>query len=378
MPTDLNNLKIAIVHDWLTTFGGGERVVQNFSELFPDAPIYTAVYDEKAQGNNFPTQKIVTSFMQRIPGVLKNYRKMLSLMPRAFEDFNFSGYDLVLSSSSSCAKGVLTPASALHVSYVHSPMRYAWDLYPEYLANAGRITRWGMHRQMPVIRQWDALSSNRVDRFIANSREVAARIRKVYRRDSVVLHPPIETDFFTPSDTDDPGEYYFILSRFIPYKRIDLAVEACNKLGRRLIIAGTGPQEAEIKKLAGPTIEFVGNLGDEEIRELYRGARAFLFPGFEDFGMTPLESQACGRPVIGFGKGGILDSTIPGHTGLFFDDQSVDALCDAIREFENREWDRKTIREHAESFSSVSFRRKLEGFIREALEEDPLKDIRIL
>lgn len=371
MRTDeLANLKVAIAHDWLITYGGGERVVEEFAKLFPQAPIFTTVYDKKKLGHIFPAERVIPSFMQRIPGSRTQHRKMLSLMPRAFEEFDFSAYDLVISSSSSCAKGILTPASTLHVSYIHSPMRYAWDLYPEYLSSVGMLMGWGMRRLMPRIRQWDALSGMRVDSFLANSREVASRIYKTYRREAAVLHPPIITDFFTPgSKPDNPGNYYLILSRFIPYKRIDLAIEACKRLGRRLVVVGSGPQEKELKRLSGPTVEFTGQLSDEEIRELYRNCRAFIFPGFEDFGMTPVEAQACGRPVIAYGKGGALDSVIPGDTGLFFDEQTVDSLIGGITALENMEWNPDSIRKHALGFSRDEFIRKLKGFLVESFGE---------
>lgn len=379
MPTEkLEDLKVAIVHDWLTTYGGGERVVEEFMTLFPDAPIYTSVYDQKNLGHIFPAEKVKTSFMQKIPGVLRHYRKLLSLMPRAFEEFDLSGYDLVLSSSSSCAKGILTGASTLHISYVHSPMRYAWDLYPEYLRSSGVFTRMGMRRQMPEIRQWDALSSMRVDRLVANSREVASRIRKTYRREPVVLHPPIRTDLFTPGRAENNRDYYYVLSRFIPYKRIDIAIAACNQLGRRLVITGSGPLEKKLRQIAGPTIEFTGSLPDSGIRDYYRGCKAFLFPGFEDFGMTPVEAQACGKPVLAYGHGGVLDSVLPGVTGVFFAEQSTESLIKGIQDLESREWNSGKIRAHAENFSSGEFRRKLSEFITESLKERSIDDVRIL
>ncbi len=380
MPIEsLSGLKVALVHDWLVSYGGAERVLEEFSRLFPEAPIYTTVYDEKSIGHTFPKKRVRTSFMQRIPGSTKFYRKMLSLMPRAFEEFDLSGYDLVLSSSSSCAKGVLTSASTLHISYVHTPMRYAWDLYPEYLAEAGFLTRLGMRRQMPGIRQWDALSGQRVDCFLANSREVASRIYKTYRRSAAVLHPPVSTDFFTPDD--NPGnhnDYYLILSRFVPYKRIDLAIRACNEMGRKLVVVGSGPQKKELKKMSGPNIQFTGRISDEEIRDYYRKCRAFLFPGFEDFGITPVETQACGRPVLAYGKGGALDSVIPGKTGVFFEDQTVDSLVRGIRRLESINWDSESIRKHAELFDRRKFLVKLRDFIIKAMNEKEERGYRVL
>lgn len=374
----MKNIKTAIVHDWLTTYGGGERVVEVFARLFPDAPLYTTIYDKKSLGHLFPPERVRTSYMQKIPGVTRHYKKMLRLMPRAFEEFDLSGYDLVLSSSSSCAKGVLTGANCTHISYIHSPMRYAWDLYPEYLSQASPLVRWGMRRQMPGIRQWDALTGNRVDEFLANSREVAARIEKVYRRKAAVLHPPIETDFYTPSPAGRGGDYYLVLSRFIPYKRIDLAIKACNRLGRKLVIIGSGPQEKELRKLAGPTVTFTGFISNEDVLEYYRNCRAFLFPGFEDFGMTPVEAQACGRPIVAFGEGGALDSVLPGKTGVFFPRQTVESLMEGMEELESRSWDGESIRRHAERFSASSFEDKLMKFIDITLKEKNKREYTIL
>jgi len=380
MPTDeLGRLKVALVHDWLVSYGGAERVVEELAALFPDAPIFTSVYDEKSMGEIFPPSRVCSSYMQRIPGSKKLYRKMLSLMPRAFEEFELSQYNLVLSSSSCCAKGVLTSSSTLHISYVHSPMRYAWDLYPEYLARAGTLTRFAMRRQIPRIRQWDAQSGQRADKLLANSREVASRIQRVYGREATVLHPPVLTDFFTPkTDPERPDDYYLVLSRFVPYKRIDLAIEACNQLGRKLIVIGNGPQERELKRLSGPTIRFTGRIPDSEIRDYYRDCRALLFPGFEDFGMTPVESQACGRPVVAYGRGGVLDSVIPGKTGVFFKRQTTDSLMDGIKQLEEHDWSSKDIRSHAQNFSRDSFLTKLKGFIIESLRQKANHEYRVL
>jgi glycosyltransferase involved in cell wall biosynthesis len=362
----LINKKTALVHDWLTTFGGAERVVALWKEIFPEAPLYTTVYNEKNLGKIFPKEFIRTSYLQKLPGVLSYYRKLLSFMPRAFEDFNFDNFDIVLSSSSSCAKGVLTSSSTFHVSYIHSPMRYAWDLYHEYLESSGTLTRYAMRRMMPGIRQWDLSTANRVDLFLCNSREVARRIRKVYRREALVVHPPIETGFFTPADPEEQsvkgsemGERYLVLTRLVPYKRVDLAVKACTKASKPLDVIGTGPELKKLKAIAGKTVRFRGFLNDDEIRESYRSCRAMLFPGFEDFGMTPLEAQACGRPVLAFGKGGALETIKDGRTGLFFSEQTVEALQASMEDFESRAWNPKLIRRHAETFSRSAHIEKL-------------------
>ena len=357
MVKEFENLSIALVHDWLNTLGGAERVLSVWTEMFPDAPIHTLIYNKKNLKDLFPEEKIIPSRLHRLPGVRHYYRKLLSMMPRAFEEFDMSGFDIVLSSSSCCAKGILTSSSTFHASYVHSPMRYAWDLYPEYLHNCGRLTRFAMRQTMPRIRAWDQASANRVDCFLCNSREVARRIWKVYRRKAQVIHPPIETDFFTPDSTQSEsrgselGEAYLVFGRLISYKRIDLAIEACNRLNRPLDIIGSGPELSRLKSMAGPTVRFHGFLPDKEIRNTYRRCRALLFPGLEDFGMIPLEVQSCGRPVIAYGCGGALETVVQGKSGLLFSHQSVDSLIKAIEEFESMPWIPMLMRENAEKFS---------------------------
>ena len=265
---DFDKTRIALVHDWLTTFGGAERVAALWGELFPKAPIHTLIYDESSLGSVFPRERVVTSRLQKLPGIQHYYRKLLAMMPRAFEEFDLSDFDIVLSSSSCCAKGVLTSSSTFHASYIHTPMRYAWDLYPEYLRSSGPLTRLAMRRVMPRIRQWDASSANRVDMFLCNSREVARRIRKIYRRDAAVIHPPIETGFFTPSPAEaehdtaqsgaDLGEAYLTVGRLVPYKRVDLAVRACTAADRRLDVIGSGPELKHLRCHSRPKSTFPG------------------------------------------------------------------------------------------------------------------------
>lgn len=366
MNETLDGKKIALVHDWLTTFGGAERVVALWSDHFPKAPLYTSVYDEKTLGKIFPPDRVVPSNLQKLPGVIRYYRKLLGWMPQAFETFNLDDYDIVLSSSSSCAKGVLTPASTFHVSYIHSPMRYAWDLYHEYLLSSNALTRMAMKRMMPKIRQWDVSAANRVDLFLCNSYEVARRIRKVYRREAIVVPPPIETEHFTPENPEEGikkgtelGDRYLVLTRLVPYKRVDLAVKACTKASKPLDVVGSGPELKNLRSIAGPTVRFRGFLSDDEILESYRSCRAMLFPGFEDFGMTPLEAQSCGRPVLAYGKGGALETVKDGLSGLFFQEQTTEAVLAAMEEFEERDWDPKKIRIHAEGFSRKNHLKRL-------------------
>lgn len=378
-------LRVALVHDWLTNYGGAERVVEEFMKLFPEAPLFTTVYNRKNMESRFPPEKVHPSPLQRIPGSLKLYTKMLSLMPKAFESFDLSDYDVVLSSSSSCAKGVITNAETLHLSYIHTPMRYAWDLFHEYRRDSGWLTRHFMDKTMPGIRQWDQLNTMRIDHLMANSHTVARRIRKVYRRDSQVIFPPVDTHRLLPAENQAPrpgrdmGDYYFVLSRLIPYKRVDLAVEACRRLGRRLIVAGSGSEYKRLKKMAGPQTEFVGRVADEEAQDLYQGCRAFLFPGLEDFGITPVEAQACGRPVIAYGRGGALDTVAAEETGLFFgqgmnqkEGQTVEELMAAMEELEKRSWDPQRIRRHAEGFSAERFRREISQTVQQGWKDRQL------
>jgi len=377
--SSLKGLRVALVHDWLVSPGGAERVLREFASLFPTAPIFTTVYDRKTMGGMFAENRVLTSYMQKIPFAKKHYRKMLALMPRAFEEFDLRNFDLILSSSSCCAKGVISPANTVHISYVHTPMRYAWDLYSDYVKQAGFLTRLAMKIQMPSIRQWDALSGMRVDKYLANSREVAARIAKTHRRDAAVLHPPVQTDFYSPGS--HPGrydDYYLIVSRLVAYKRVDLAVRACSKLGKKLIVIGSGPEGKRLRRLAGPRVSFLGQISDNEIREHYRNCRALLFPTLEDFGITSIEAQACGKPVVALGRGGALDTVIPGLTGVFFDEQTEDSLIDGIREFESHHWNSSTIRNHAKKYDREIFLSKLQDFILEALEDHSNVEYKIL
>ncbi|RKD32282.1 glycosyltransferase family 4 protein [Thermohalobacter berrensis] len=360
-------MKVAIVHDWLTNMGGAERIILILHELFPKAPIYTLVYNSKNMPDDFRNMDIRTSFLQKIPFSKKKYQNLLPLMPIAVEQFDLSEYDLVISSSTCCAKGVLTRANTLHISYCNTPMRYGWDFYHEYIKDKNIISKSLIAGLMNHIRMWDKVSSDRVDYFIANSNNVKKRIQKHYRRDAQVIYPPVNTDFYTPSNKDE--EYYLIVSRLVSYKRIDLAIEVFNDLGLPLVIIGDGPELARYKKIAKNNITFLGRLSDEEVREYYRRCKAFIFPGEEDFGITPVEAQACGRPVIAYGKGGALETVVNEKTGLFFHNQSVDSLKKVVTDFQkgNYNFDKKTIRNHALRFSINRFKKDIMEFINEKI-----------
>lgn len=372
-------MKTAIVHDWLVNYGGAERVVEQMLLLYPDADIYTLVYDEKKMGKIFPKEKVHTSSLQKIPMAEKLYTKFLSLMPKAFEEFDLTGYDLVIASSSCCAKGVITSPTTPFIAYIHSPMRYAWDLYYDYLKNSGRLTKFFMKRWMPDIRKWDYISSQRIDTLVANSSYIARRIKKFWNRDAAVVYPPVDTDRLSVSD-EAAGDYFVVFSRFVPYKRIDLAISACARLNKKLIVIGSGSQEKELKLLAASCknadIKFTGRISDSEVKAYLQKCRALIFCAEEDFGIIPVEAQACGRPIIAFGKGGALETVVNEKTGVFFEEQSVGSLVKAIEKFEKLDkentFNPKKIREYAEKFSAENFRKNLSEQIR--LTEDKVRN----
>lgn len=359
-------MKVAIVHDWMVSLGGGERVVEALHELFPEAPVFTAVYNPGRLPEEFKSMNIIPSFMQKIPLARKKHQMFLPLMPYAFESFDLSGYELVISSSSSCAKGVITGVDTIHICYCHTPMRYAWDFYHEYVKDKSSISRLLIGWMMNRIRLWDRVSADRVDYFIANSNNVAKRIKKHYKRNSEVIYPPVDTSKYLPSG--HRGDYYLMVSRLVPYKRVDLAVEVFNVLGLPLKIIGEGTELGKLKKLAGPNIELLGNLSDKEVGEYYANCKAFIFPGEEDFGITPLEAQAAGKPVIAYGKGGALETVIDGKTGLLFSEQTADSLIAKVNEMETSfTADENFIERHAESFSKEIFKSRIAQFIEDKL-----------
>jgi glycosyltransferase involved in cell wall biosynthesis len=360
-------MKVAIVHDWLTNIGGAERVILAFHELFPKAPIYTSVFNPDKLPDEFKKLDIRPSFIQKFPKAKTKYNIYLPFMPTAFEQFDLTSYDIVLSSSSSCAKGIITRPGTLHICYCHTPMRYAWDFYNEYKESAPKWQKRFIPFLMNYIRMWDRLSADRVDYFIANSNEVAKRIKKHYRRDSVVINPPVNVNFYTPVDENE--DYFLIVSRLVGYKRIDIAVEAFNDLRLPLIIIGDGPEKEKLQKMAKNNIKFLGRLPDEKVKEYYAKCRAFIFPGEEDFGITPVEAQASGRPVIAYGKGGVLDSIIDGVTGIFFKKQNKEGLKEAIIKFNEIKFDKNVIRKHAEQFDVNVFKQKIYDFVIEKYKE---------
>lgn len=370
-------MRIALVHELLTMKGGAERVLRVMADMFPEAPIYTLLYDEKKLGDWFPKSRMRTSSIQpqfpisNFPFAF-NHHLRLSQFPRATEAWDFSEFDLVLSSSSAFAHGIITNGAPRHLCYVHSPARYLWDRTHDVLDRAGKgffgpLRRSYLSRLFHRLRIWDSETADRPDMLIAASKEVQRRIELYWRRKSEVIYPPID-DFWFKENPSDPGpgpvpeSYYLIVSQLVPYKRIDLAIRACNERKARLIIAGEGPARRSLEAIAGSTVGFVGYKKDEELRTLYANAAATLFPGEEDFGLVPLESLACGTPVIAFRGGGALE-TLTEETAEFFDAPDHQSLAEAMARAEKRRWDRTAMKRRAEEFSTARFRRQLEDAI---------------
>lgn len=366
-------MKVAIVHDYLNQMGGAERVVMALHEIFPDAPIYTSIYAPDRVDQAFRQMDVRTSFMQKFPLVKKHHQPFLPFYPFAMENLDLRGFDLVLSSSSAFGKGVITRPETMHICYCHTPMRWCWN-YEEYVEreHLGKVARSVLPFMISGLRVWDQTSAMRVDHFIANSPVVAERIQKYYRREAIFIPPPVEAKRFQFDPSTRPDDYFLILSRLVPYKRIDLAIEACNRLQLPLVIIGKGRDKERLQKLAGPTIRFVGGLSDDEVLHYLAHCRAFLFPGEEDFGITPLEAQASGRPVIAYGQGGALASVVEGVTGLFFHEQTVESLARVLQAFDERAFNPLAIRSHALEFDTPRFHRRILQFIEAKMSEGKL------
>jgi glycosyltransferase involved in cell wall biosynthesis len=367
-------MRVALVHDWLTNLGGAERVVEVLHQMYPEAPIYTSVYDK----DRLPLLKdadIRTSFLQRWPKAKKKHQLYPMLRTLAFESFDFSQYDLVISSSSAEAKGIITTIETTHVSYIHTPTRYYWSGYADYVDSPGMgIFNPAAKRALPKVvdkmRYWDYAAAHRPDVLVANSVTVQERIKKYYDLSSTVINPPVEIDRFGRGTTTD-GDYYLVVSRLIPYKRVDLAVQACSELGKKLVVVGGGSETKRLKSLAGPNVEFKGALTDKETTKLYQAAKAFIFTAFEDFGITPVEAMAAGKPVIGYGKGGAAETVVHEKTGILFNDQSVASLKRAINKFETMSFSSTRISQHAQQYSITTFKEKLQKVVDEAVAQNP-------
>lgn len=364
-------MRVAIVHDLLNQMGGADRMLPIFHDMFPSAPIYTSIWDPKVTDARFRTMDIRTSFMQRLPFIMRHHQPYLPLYPFAFERLDLREYDVVISSSWAFAKGIVTRPEALHICYCYTPMRWAWR-YEDYIARervgfAGRLL---LPPFITWLRAWDYTTAARVDYFVSISHAVSARIAKYYRRESTMIMPPVDTSRFQIASARD--DYFLVVSRLIPYKRIDLAVEAFTRLGLPLRIIGSGRYEKKLRRLAGKNITFMGQLSDAEVRDHMARCRALIFPGEEDFGLTPVEAQASGRPVIAYGAGGALSTVIDGETGIFFYEQTVESLMAAVESFRDEQFDPQRIRRHAEEFDTQRFMDRFGRFVEAKIATHPV------
>ena len=366
-------MRVALVHDWLTGMRGGERVLQGLCELFPDADLFTLFHIPGSVSPTIERLKITPSFLQSIPGIQRTYRNFLPLFPFAIERFNLSGYDLVLSSSHCVAKGITHTPATCHISYIHTPMRYAWDLYATYLsAQKNWLPRLGMRLCMPSLRRWDIASSRRVNYWIANSHHVAERIKRLYQHDSQVVYPPVDIKGVAPSHDHD--DFYLMVTALVPYKRVDLAIQTFTELRKPLVIIGSGPDDGLLRRMAGPSIRFLGWQPDEVVQTHYQRCRALVLPGLEDFGIVPVEAMAAGKAVIAYHAGGVMETVVPlsketqnirAPTGVLFPDQSIPSLSRAIETFESNEamFNPDAIAAHAQHFNTLAFRTRIHALV---------------
>lgn len=364
-------MKIALVHDSLVQIGGAEKTLKVLADMFPDAPIYTSVYDKEKFQSWFEYSRIVCSSLQDKPNFLKKrYKFLLPFLPSAFESFDFTGFDLVISSSSSFAKGIVTPLHTKHINYCHTPTRFLWDSYHSYLRNhrLDPITRICVKRMLHKIRIWDRAAAERVDHFIANSQNVAERIEKFYRKESVIIHPPVDTEHI--QEKSGHAEFFLIVSRLEKYKCVDTAIKAFNQIPtRKLIVIGEGSQLKHLQRIAQPNIQFLGYKPDNVIREYYQNCRAFIATAQdEDFGMTPIEAMAAGKPVLALKSGGFLETVIAGKTGEFYDENTPQSLLEGLIQLLEHSFESHEIRQHAEQFSVQSFQENIQSFIRSVMQ----------
>ena len=359
--------RIAIVHEWLTTMRGGEKCLEAMCELFPHADLYTLVHVRGSTSATIERMSITTSFVQNLPFSKRAFRYYLPLFPLAVERFDLTEYDLVISSHHCVAKGVRTGPKTLHICYCHTPMRYIWNQYDEYFGRkAGIITRAGARLFRDYLRRWDVRTAENPHHFVANSNNVRKRIEQIYHRTADVIYPPVDVDSFQVSMRAD--DYFLVAGALVPYKRVDLAVEAFNETGQNLVVAGAGPESLRLKLLAKANIEFVGWQSNEKLRSLYSGCRALIFPGEEDFGIVPLEAIASGKPVIAYGKGGALETVMDGETGLLFPEQTVESLLQALRRLNAVRFEPAALRTHAMKFDKTVFLSRLREYVKKRWE----------
>src|ERR1700730_9546875 len=356
-------MKVAIIHYWLVGMRGGEKVIEALCEMYPQADIFTHVYVPEMVSDPIRQHRIVPTFINALPRAAKMYKTYLPLMPLALEQLDLRGHDLIISSESGPAKGVIAPSDSIHDCYCHTPMRYIWNMYHDYRNNAGRLTQWMMPPLSHYLRMWEVTPAARVDSFVANSTTVARRIRRYYGADSVVINPPVDTNAFSIASPSELDDYYLMAGELVPYKRPDLAVRAFNETKQKLVVIGGGEMLDEIRRLAGPTVTVLGSQPFDALKQHYARCRALIFPGEEDVGMGPVEAMASGRPVVAFGRGGATETVAIGVTGVFFAEQTVEAISSAVERLANIEFDSSKISAHAEQFGREHFLQKMRAHI---------------
>jgi glycosyltransferase involved in cell wall biosynthesis len=356
-------MKVAIIHYWLVGMRGGEKVIEALCEMYPQADIFTHVYVPEMVSDRIRQHRVIPTFINSLPRASKMYKTYLPLMPLALEQLDLRGYDLIISSESGPAKGIIAPSEALHVCYCHTPMRYIWNMYHDYRNGAGRVARLMMPPLTHYLRMWDVTSAARVDSFVANSATVARRIHRYYGANSVVVHPPVDTDAFSIAAPSELGDYYLMAGELVSYKRPDLAVRAFNEMKLKLVVIGGGEMLDEVRRLAGPTVTVLGSQPFDVLKQHYAQCRALIFPGEEDFGMVPVEAMASGRPVVAFGRGGATETVAPGVSGVFFAEQTVETISSAVRSLDAIEIDPEKIAAHASQFGREQFFQKMRAHV---------------
>lgn len=361
-------MNLALVHDWLNQMGGAEDVLEALVSLYPTAPLYTSLFAPDRMPGHYQQWSIRTSFIDRLPFAHRKQQLYFPFYPTAFEQFDFRAYDVVLSNKSGFCHGIITGPETLHICYCLTPTRYVWR-YHQYAEqeNLGRMTRAALVPFLTYLRMWDRLAADRVDHFIAISDEVRRRIAKVYRREATIIYPPVDTERFAPAGK--PDDYYLFVGRLVPYRRLDLLIEAFNALDRPLYIAGSGRDRERLEALAGPNVRFLGFVDDADLPDLLARCRAFVWPGEEDFGISPLQAMAAGRPVIAYAAGGALETIVPGETGTFFDEQSVPAIINAVESFDPESISPAAVRRHAEQFDTQVFKQRMNDFVTRKVDE---------
>lgn len=361
-------MRVAIAHEWLTTLGGSERVVETLLEAYPGSPVYTTFLSDRNLPESVRSWDVRTSFVQRLPMLHRISQKYIPLFPLAFESFDMTGYDVVITSSSACSKGVLTGPETLNICYCYTPLRYAWQPnLDQRLGGANPLVKAGNDLVVHYLRLWDRLASDRVDHFIAISDHVAARIAKFYRHESAVIYPPVDVERFPV--VKRARDYFLVVSRLVPYKQVDLAVKAFTRLGLPLKIVGEGPERERLQAMAGPTVEFLGFVPEDDLPELISGCLALIFPGEEDFGIVPVEAMAAGRPVIGLARGGLLESAVDGKTAVMFPEATVESLIEAVSRFKPKDFDPAKLSKHAAKFSKERFKKEFTEFVAAKVKE---------